>query len=46
MKSAVIAIITVLLMANVVMYPYWTVTTDDDDWDPDDPDNGETIVPI
>ncbi len=46
MKSAVLAIIAVLLMANVVMYPYWTATNDDDDWDPDDPGNGENIVPI
>jgi hypothetical protein len=46
MKNAVLAIVAVLLMTNVVMYPYWTATTDDDDWDPDDPDNGDDIVTI
>ena len=45
MKSAVLAILIVLLMANVVMYPYWTVQTDDDDWDPNN-GNGGDIVPI
>ncbi|MCJ2540385.1 MAG: hypothetical protein LN414_03840, partial [Candidatus Thermoplasmatota archaeon] len=47
MKSAVIAVVAVLLMANVVMYPYWTAQKDDDDdWDPNNGNNGEDIVPI
>jgi len=46
MKSAALAIVTVLLMANVIMYPYWTAQLDDDDWNPDIGDNGEDIVPI
>ena len=46
MKSAVLAIVAVLLMANVVMYPYWTAQMDDDDWDPKDGPNGDDIVPI
>ncbi len=46
MKSAVLAVIAVLLMANVVMYPYWTAQMDDDDWDPDDGPGGKDIVPI
>ncbi len=46
MKSAVLAVITVLLMANVVMYPYWTAQMDDDDWDPDDGPGGNDIVSI
>ena len=45
MKNAILAIVAVLLMANVVMYPYWTATTEEE-WDPDDPDDGEDIVPI
>ncbi len=46
MKSAVLAIVAVLLMANVVMYPYWTAQMDDDDWDQKDGPNGDDIVPI
>ncbi len=46
MKSAALAVVVVLLMANVIMYPYWTAQQDDDDWDPDNGDNGEDIVPI
>jgi hypothetical protein len=46
MKSAVLAIMAVLLMANVIAYPYWTAQIDDDDWNPDDPDDGEDIVTI
>ena len=46
MKSAVLAVITVLLMANVVMYPYWTAQMDDDDWDPDDGPGDNDIVSI
>lgn len=45
MKSAVLAVVAVLLMANVVMYPYWTAHKEDD-WDPDNGGNGEDIVPI
>ena len=45
MKSAALATVVVLLMANVIMYPYWTAQQDDDDWDPDIGDNGD-IVPI
>ncbi|NOQ54227.1 MAG: hypothetical protein GQ558_06445 [Thermoplasmata archaeon] len=47
MKSAALAIVVVLLMANVIMYPYWTAQQDnDDDWNPDDGPNGEDIVSI
>ena len=46
MKSAVIAVVAALLMANVVMYPYWTAQKDDDDWDPNNGNNGDDIVPI
>jgi len=46
MKSAVLAILMVMIMANVVMYPYWTAQSDDDDWDPNDGSNGNDIVPI
>ena len=46
MKSAALAIVIALLMANVIMYPYWTAQQDDDDWNPDNGDNGEDIIPI
>ncbi len=46
MKTVALAIVIVLLMANVIMYPFWTTQVDDDDWDPDNGDNGEDIVPI
>jgi hypothetical protein len=45
MKSAVLAIVAVLLMANVVMYPYWTAEKEDE-WDPDVGNNDDDIVPI
>jgi hypothetical protein len=47
MKSAALAIVIVLLMANVIMYPYWTAQQDnDDDFVPDNGNNGEDIVSI
>ncbi len=46
MKSAALAIVTVLLMANVIMYPYWTAQLDDDDWNPDIGDGDKDIVHI
>lgn len=47
MRSAALAVVVVLLMANVIMYPYWTAQqTNDDDWNPDDGPDGEDIVPI
>ncbi len=44
MKSAALAILAVLLMVNVVAYPYWTATVEDE-WDPGDGD-GDDIVQI
>jgi len=44
MKSAALAILAVLLMVNVVAYPYWTATVEDE-WNPGDGD-GDDIVQI
>jgi len=44
MKSAALAILAVLLTVNVVAYPYWTATVEDQ-WDPGDGD-GDDIVQI
>jgi len=46
MRNAVMAVVAVLLMANVVMYPYWTAQTEGDDWDPNNGDDDDDIVPI
>jgi hypothetical protein len=46
MKNAVLAIMAVLLITNVVMYPFWTAQTDNNGWDPDDGPDGNDIVPI
>jgi hypothetical protein len=46
MKSGAVAVVMVLLMANVIMYPYWTATNDDDEWDPGTGGDGDDIVPI
>ena len=46
MRNAVMSIVAVLLLANVVMYPYWTAQTDDDDWDPDNGNKDDDIVTI
>ncbi len=46
MKSIALAVVMALLFVNVIAYPYWTATDDDDEWRPGTGDDPDDIVPI